>query len=197
MIKIFTILLSLLGYMIFFVFSTFNSNIGIQLIVLFGFLMANTLVNDIKNTYNTILRLLPFLAFLFLFGVIFQLLNLLGRNDWMNDTIIKLLLFPNSLFVCKLAAELISLNDIYNLPISMHNKSYIITIKAVLIKGKYSLKRCMFLLNTYKYLQKSKLKKYGSLILALFFYLEQESQNQWLVFDNRMRHLTDMKKKSQ
>lgn len=179
--------------MSFFVFSTYNANIEIQLVVLFLFLIANTLVNDIRNTYNTVLRLLPFVAFLFLFGAIFQLLHLLGRNDWMNDTTIKMLLFPNSLFVCKLAVELITLNDIYNLPISINTKSYIITIKAVLIRGKYAINRFRFLLDTYKYLQRSKLKKNGSLILALFLYLEQESQNQWLVFDNRIKHLTNTK----
>lgn len=193
MIKILTILLSLIVYMIFFVFSTYNTNIEIQLVVFLFFLIVNTLVNDIRNTYNTVLRLLPFVAFLFLFGAIFQLLHLLGRNDWMNDTTIKMLLFPNSLFVCKIAVELITLNDIYNLPISINTKSYIITIKAVLIKGKYTMNRFRFLLDTYKYLQKSKFKKNGSLILALFFYLEQESQNQWLVFDNRIRHLTNNK----
>jgi len=193
MVKILTILLSLIVYMSFFVFSTYNANIEIQLVVLFLFLIANTLVNDIRNTYNTVLRLLPFVAFLFLFGAIFQLLHLLGRNDWMNDTTIKMLLFPNSLFVCKLAVELITLNDIYNLPISINTKSYIITIKAVLIRGKYAINRFRFLLDTYKYLQRSKLKKNGSLILALFLYLEQESQNQWLVFDNRIKHLTNTK----
>jgi len=194
MIKILTILSSLILYMIFFVFSTWNTNIGIQIIVLLFCFVVNSIINDIKNTSQTIISLLPFLAFLFLFGLLFQMLHLFGRNDWMNDTIIKLLLFPNSLFACKFAVELISLNDIYNLPFSINTKSYIIIIKAVLIKGKYSIKRFRFLLSTYKYLQASKLKKNSSLILALFFYLEQESQDQWLIFDNRIKHLTALKK---
>ena len=189
LLKTLAIITFLILYFVYFVFGKFGAKIEPQIAWLVAFLILNSIVCSIKDTMKSILWLLPFLLVYSLLGVIFHYIALLGRTDWLQDTYLKLLLFPNALFVFKISFALITLKDIYNLPVPMYVKSHVITVKAVMIKGQNTMVRFKTFLDTYPYINDSKIKVNGSLILSLFLYLEKECQNQWYILENKLNHL--------
>ena len=69
-----------------------------------------------------------------------------------------------------------------------------ITIKSVFDKGGRYLSRFAWYLDTYPYLHSDRtleraLQKYASLIVALYLYLYEETENAGLLLRNRYRHL--------
>ncbi len=188
-IKVLLIIVFLVLYLVFFVFTGFNGEIKLQIVSLIVLLLLNTKICSFKDTVGTVKWILPFLIIYTLFGFIFHYISLFDRTDWLQDTYLKLVMFPNSLFAFKISFALVSLKDIYNLPVPMFVKSQIITIKAVMIKGQSAMERFKSFLETYHYIKNSKVKLNGSLILSLYFYLENECQNQWGVLNNKLSHL--------
>ena len=189
--KVFLIFMFIVAYFGFFVVGMFSVALELQIASLIIFLLINTVICSFKDTVDSIKWVLPFLLIYSIFGFVFHYVSLFGRADWLQDTLLKLFLFPNSLFVFKISFALISLKDIYNLPMPMFVKSQVITIKAVMIKGQSAMGRFKSFLDTYHYINNSKfkLKLNGSLILSLYFYLESECQNQWCVLNNKLNHL--------
>ena len=191
--KLGVIFLFLLSFFWLFVFGPFYGNIAIQIVVFFSVMGWNTLRFSLRETLALLKFCFPFVMTLFVFGIIFHFTRLLGRQDWLQDTVIKCLIFPSSLIFLKVILTYITYLDILNLPISMKKRIDLITMKSAFQKGEKILRRFSWYLNTYTGLKsgskiKYTLKKYACLIIALYLYLYEEIENSNRLLKNRYRH---------
>ncbi|MGD2097914.1 MAG: hypothetical protein PVG35_10055 [Desulfobacterales bacterium] len=177
-----------------FVFGPFYANPVVQLAV-FMFIMGWHIVRlSFRETIAVLKFCLPFVLSLFVFGLIFHLMRLFGRSDWLQDTLIKCLVFPSSLVFLKVMLATITYLDILNLPISMKKRIGLITMKSAFQKGEQILGRFSWYLGTYSGLQsngriRTVLMKYACLIIALYLYLYEEIENSNRLLKNRYQHL--------
>jgi len=171
-----------------------------DLLVQFGMLVAVMAWNTVRFSARTTLSLLkstlPFVLSLLAFGALFQLVHLQGRSDWLYDTLIKCLIFPSSLVFLRVVLSYITYLDILALPISMSRRFDLITAKSAFQKGGKYLSRFSWYLDTYPYLRadsaiKGHLQKYASLIISLYLYLYEETENANLLLRNRYKHLME------
>ena len=194
MVKLGTVLVLICSFFWLFVFGPFYDNIAIQLAV-FGFVMGWHIIRfSFRETISLLKFCFPFVLSLFVFGLIFHFTRLFGRVDWLQDTLIKCLVFPSSLIFLKIMLATITYLDILNLPISMQKRIGLITMKSAFQKGEKILRRFSWYLNTYSGLQstgriRSELKKYACLIIALYLYLYEEIENSNRLLKNRYQHL--------
>lgn len=180
-----------------FVFGPFYDHFAVQLAVCAGVIGWNSLRFSVRETISLLKFCFPFVLSLFVFGVIFHLTRLFGRQDWLQDTVIKCLIFPSSLIFLKILLSYITYLDILNLPISMKKRVGLITMKSAFQKGEKILRRFSFYLDTYAVLKsdgrlKSGLKKYACLIIALYLYLYEEIENSNRLLKNRYQHLYEV-----
>jgi hypothetical protein len=183
--KLGVIFIIILTFFWLFVFGPFYDNIVIQLTVFIVVMGWNVLRFSLRETISLLKFCFPFVLSLFVFGLIFHFMQLLGRTDWLQDTFIKCLVFP------------ITYLDILNLPISMKKRIGLITMKSAFQKGEKIMRRFSWYLNTYSDLQsdnriKSELKKYACLIIALYLYLYEEIENSNRLLKNRYQHLYEV-----
>lgn len=196
--KLVIIFIIILSFFWLFVFGPFYDHIIVQLVVFIVVLAWNALRFSFKETVSLLKFCLPFVLSLFVFGLIFHLMRLFGRTDWLQDSLIKCLVFPSSLIFLKILLAGITYLDILNLPISMKKRIGLITMKSAFQKGEKILRRFSWYLNTYSSLQsesriKSALKKYACLIIALYLYLYEEIDNSNRLLKNRYQHLHEVK----
>ena len=180
-----------------FVFGPFYDHFAVQLAVCAGAIGWNSLRFSLRETISLLKFCFPFVLSLFVFGVIFHLTRLFGRQDWLQDTVIKCLIFPSSLIFLKILLSYITYLDILNLPISMKKRVGLITMKSAFQKGEKILRRFSWYLDTYAVLKsdgrlKSGLKKYACLIIALYLYLYEEIENSNRLLKNRYQHLYEV-----
>ena len=184
----------ILAFFWLFVFGPFYDSIVIQAAAFIIVMGWNILRFSLRDTLSLLKFCLPFVLSLFVFGLIFHLMALFGRTDWLQDTFIKCLVFPSSLIFLKIILTYITYLDILSLPISMKKRIGLITMKSAFQKGEKILRRFSWYLNTYSGLQagnrvKSELKKYACLIIALYLYLYEEIENSNRLLKNRYQHL--------
>ena len=196
--KLGTIFIIIFAFFWLFVFGPFYDNIVIQLAVFMVVMGWNVLRFSFQETLSLLKFCLPFVMSLFVFGLIFHIMKLFGRTDWLQDSLIKCLVFPSSLIFLKILLTYITYLDILNLPISMKKRIGLITMKSAFQKGEKILRRFSWYLNTYSDLQsgnriKSQLKKYACLIIALYLYLYEEIENSNRLLKNRYQHLYEVK----
>ena len=192
--KLGTIFIIIFAFFWLFVFGPFYDNIVIQLAVFMVVMGWNVLRFSFQETLSLLKFCFPFVMSLFVFGLIFHIMKLFGRTDWLQDSLIKCLVFPSSLIFLKILLTYITYLDILNLPISMKKRIGLITMKSAFQKGEKILRRFSWYLNTYSALQsgnriKSQLKKYACLIIALYLYLYEEIENSNRLLKNRYQHL--------
>jgi signal transduction histidine kinase len=195
--KLSVIFIIILTFFWLFVFGPFYDNIVIQLAVFIVVMGWNVLRFSLQETISLLKFCFPFVLSLFVFGLIFHFMQLLGRTDWLQDTFIKCLVFPSSLIFLKILLTYITYLDILNLPISMKKRIGLITMKSAFQKGEKIMRRFSWYLNTYSDLQsdnriKSELKKYACLIIALYLYLYEEIENSNRLLKNRYQHLYEV-----
>jgi signal transduction histidine kinase len=195
--KLGVIFIIILTFFWLFVFGPFYDNIVIQLTVFIVVMGWNVLRFSLRETISLLKFCFPFVLSLFVFGLIFHFMQLLGRTDWLQDTFIKCLVFPSSLIFLKILLTYITYLDILNLPISMKKRIGLITMKSAFQKGEKIMRRFSWYLNTYSDLQsdnriKSELKKYACLIIALYLYLYEEIENSNRLLKNRYQHLYEV-----
>ncbi len=195
--KLGVIFIIILSFFWLFVFGPFYDNIAIQLTVFIVILGWNVLRFSLQETISLLKFCFPFVLSLFVFGLIFHYVQLLGRTDWLQDTLIKCMVFPSSLIFLKILLTYITYLDILNLPISMKKRIGLITMKSAFQKGEKIMRRFSWYLNTYSDLQsdnriKSELKKYACLIIALYLYLYEEIENSNRLLKNRYQHLYEV-----
>ena len=195
--KLGVIFIIILSFFWLFVFGPFYDNIAIQLAVFIVVIGWNALRFSLQETISLLKFCFPFVLSLFVFGLIFHYIQLLGRTDWLQDTFIKCLVFPSSLIFLKILLTYITYLDILNLPISMKKRIGLITMKSAFQKGEKIMRRFSWYLNTYSDLQsdnriKSELKKYACLIIALYLYLYEEIENSNRLLKNRYHHFYEV-----
>ena len=193
-IKIGFILLMIISFFWLFVFGPFYDSILIQLFVFLVVMGWNVIRFSFREAISLLKFCFPFVLCLFVFGLIFHFIQLLGRTDWLADTLIKCLIFPSSLIFLKIMLTYITYLDILNLPISMKKRIGLITMKSAFQKGEKILRRFSWYLNTYSDLRsdnriKSQLQKYACLIIALYLYLYEEIENSNRLLKNKYLHL--------
>ncbi len=182
-----------------FVFGPYYENITIQLVVFVIVMGWHILRFSFRETMSVLKFCFPFVLSLLFFGVIFHLTHLLGRTDWLQDTLIKCFVFPSSLVFLKNMLATITYLDILNFPISMKKRINLITMKSAFQKGDKILRRFSWYLNCYAELQssgrvRSTLRKYACLIIALYLYLYEEIENSNRLLKNRYQHLYEANK---
>jgi hypothetical protein len=199
LLKLGIILIFILSFFWLFVFGPFYDHIAIQMVVFIGVIGWNTLRFSLQETISLLKFCFPFVFTLFIFGLIFHFTQLFGRQDWLEDTLIKCFVFPSSLVFLKVLLSYITYLDILNLPISMKKRVDLITIKSAFSKGEKILRRFSWYLNTYSGLKsggnvKYALKKYACLIIALYLYLYEEIENSNRLLRNRYQQLYEANK---
>ena len=177
-----------------FVFGPFFNHLGAQCGVFILVLVWSAARSSPRSTLGALKTTLPFVVSLLLFGAIFQLLRLQGRADWWRDSLIKALLFPSTLIFLQVLLSYISYLDLLSLPLSMSRRFDLITVKSIFQKGGRYLGRFSWYLDTYPYLRSQNalrqgLRKYAALIVALYLYLYEETENANLLLRNRYAHL--------
>ena len=197
--KLGIIFIIIISFFWLFVFGPFYDSIVIQLVVFTVVMGWNVLRFSFQEAISLLKFCLPFVLSLFVFGLIFHFMQLFGRTDWLEDTLIKCFVFPSSLVFLKILLTYITYLDILNLPISMDKRIGLITMKSAFQKGEKILRRFSWYLNTYSDLQsgnkiKSQLQKYASLIIALYLYLYEEIENSNRLLKNRYQHLYEVNK---
>jgi hypothetical protein len=197
LLKLGILLGAIISFFWLFVFGPFYDHLAVQLAVCAGVIGWNSLRFSLRETISLLKFCFPFVLSLFVFGVIFHLTRLFGRQDWLQDTVIKCLIFPSSLIFLKILLSYITYLDILNLPISMKKRVGLITMKSAFQKGEKILRRFSWYLDTYAVLKsdgrlKSGLKKYACLIIALYLYLYEEIENSNRLLKNRYQHLYEV-----
>ena len=177
-----------------FVFGPLYAHLPAQASALAAVLLWSHLRFGRRETLALLKFCLPFVAFLLAFGLIFHFTRLLGREDWLADTLVKCLIFPSSLTFLKIMLSYVTYLDILRLPLSMNRRIDMITVKSAFQKGSRALKRFSWYLNTYSGLRSQHriryaMTRYACLIIALYLYLYQEIENSNRLLKNRYRHL--------
>ena len=195
--KLGIIFIAIISFFWLFVFGPFYDSIVVQLVVFIVVMGWNVLRFSIQEAISLLKFCLPFVLSLFVFGLIFHLMHLFGRTDWLEDTLIKCFVFPSSLVFLKILLTYITYLDILNLPISMEKRIGLITMKSAFQKGEKILRRFSWYLDTYSDLQsgsriKSQLQKYACLIIALYLYLYEEIENSNRLLKNKYHHLYEV-----
>ena len=195
--KIISLLGAILLFFGVFVFGPLYANWKVQLGLLGVTILWNTLRWSWRETLRLLKFTLPFLLTLTVFGLIFHALRLLGREDWLVDTLIKCCLFPSSLIFIKLCLSYISYLDILQLPVSMQRRIDMITMKSAFTKGGRIISRLNWYLDTVSPAQsegriKGRIKKFAGLMIALYLYLYEEIENSNHLMQNRYRHLIEV-----
>ncbi|NCC24495.1 MAG: hypothetical protein EOM25_04725 [Deltaproteobacteria bacterium] len=136
----------------------------------------------------------PFVLTMLAIGGIFQYFVVFGRSDWIRDSALKVVLFPNSLLVLALGLSYISYRDILGLPLPGDWKRDIIVFRATMEESGTSLTRLRRILEWSPGFRampgwKRIFKRYGALVLALFLHVLNETEQTALVLENRVRHL--------
>ena len=179
-----------------FVFGPFYDNLAAQVALFALGFIWNSLRSSISASWTLVRSTLPFLLTLLFFGSVFQIVRLQGRTDWLTDTLIKCIVFPSSLVLMRVSFSYVTYLDILALPISMDLRFDLITIKSAFQKGGPTLRRFSWYLDTYPYLAqgnraKRLIAKYTSLIVSLYLYLYHETENAYLLLQNRYHHLQE------
>ena len=195
--KLGIIFIIIISFFWLFVFGPFYDSIIIQLVVFTVVMGWNVLRFSFQEAISLLKFCLPFVLSLFVFGLIFHFMQLFGRTDWLEDTLIKCFVFPSSLVFLKILLTYITYLDILNLPISMDKRIGLITMKSAFQKGEKILRRFSWYLNTYSDLQsgsriKSQLQKYACLIIALYLYLYEEIENSNRLLKNKYHHIYEV-----
>ena len=195
--KLGIIFIIIISFFWLFVFGPFYDSIVVQLVVFIVVMGWNVLRFSIQEAISLLKFCLPFVLSLFVFGLIFHLMHLFGRTDWLEDTLIKCFVFPSSLVFLKILLTYITYLDILNLPFSMEKRIGLITMKSAFQKGEKILRRFSWYLNTYSGLQsgsriKSALQKYACLIIALYLYLYEEIENSNRLLKNKYHHIYEV-----
>ena len=176
------------------VFGPFYGDVAVQLVVLVGVTGWSMLRFALRETLALLRFCLPFTLFLLFFGLVFHFTQLLGRTDWLQDSLIKCLIFPSSLLFLKIVLSHVTYLDILGLPLSMKKRLEIVTVKTAFQKGGGILGRFSWFLTTYPMLKdqgrfKSQWIKYACLIIALYLYLYEEIETSQRLLKNRYQHL--------
>ena len=130
LVKLGILFISIISFFWLFVFGPLYDHLAVQLVIFAGVITWNSLRFSLQETISLLKFCLPFVLSLLVFGVVFHLIRLFGRQDWLHDSVIKCFIFPSSLIFLKILLTYITYLDILNLPISMRKRVALITTKS-------------------------------------------------------------------
>lgn len=159
-------------------------------------LAINAIKESIAATWQLLKILLPFTVTLFLFGLLFQVIHLQGRDDWLYDSLIKVVFFPASFTFTKLAISFFTYRDILGLPLKMQVKREIIFMQTFFRKAYQVIPRMEFYAGLHPGIQTRRgLRRsfvvFCSFPLSLYLYLMEEGQILRDYYQNRINILED------
>ena len=198
-VKLTSLLAIALAFFWLFVFGPFYDDLTIQVVVFICVIGWTIWRYSFKETVSVLKFCIPFVLSLAAFGLIFHFIQLLGRQDWLHDTLVKCLIFPSSLMLLKVLIGYVTYLDILSLPISMKRRIDLITVRSAFRKGGMILKRFSWYLNTYAALGserglKYQMRKFACLIIALYLFLYEEIEDSGRLLNNRYLHLSEVEK---
>lgn len=175
-----------------FVFGSFYHDMPIQACLLVILLILNAALNGIQGTKQVAAFTLPFVLFLIFFGGVFQWLELMGRSDWVQDSLIKAFVFPNSFLAVKLALQAVTFKDILALPMPESWKRPVIVLKAVMEKCTPILHRHRFFMDLSPHfdgMRWSRMRRLGGVIVATYISLYSQTEKTQTLLHHRQRYL--------
>lgn len=177
--KVATIFLALGLYFGLFVFGPWYADIRVQAGLAVLLLGISILRHGLRGTGRAIIFVLPFVLSLLAFGALFQWLELLGRTDWIRDSLIKALVFPNSFLAVQLGLRSISFRDIVALPLPNALGHGCIVLKAVMEKCTPVLQRHRFFMDLSPHFDGrrwTRARRLSGVIVATYISLYRETE---------------------
>jgi len=196
LIKLISLIFAVIGFFIITGF-IFYDNLTLHLTIFIIILIMHSLRCSISESWQMIKLLLPFTITIFIFGLIFQLVHLQGRNDWLYDSLIKVIYFPASFLFTKWMISLFSYQDILGLPLSNELKSDIIFLQVFIKKAFLIMPRLEFYTRMHPLIQNKRGIRRNFLILcafplSLYIYLIDEGSTIRHIYLNRLKHLEEL-----
>lgn len=180
-----------------FVFGPWYGRMELQAALLAALLAASASRGGLRAAWRALLFVLPFVLSLLAFGLAFQWAGLMGRTDWLHDSLLKALVFPNSFLAVKLGLESITFRDIVRLPLKQGLRRSAIVLKAVMEKCTPLLHRYRFFMDLTPHfgtaggdrsLRRSFLRLCGA-IVATYISIYQQTEKTQELFDHRTRYM--------
>jgi hypothetical protein len=190
--KVLTIFTLLTAFFGLFVFGPWYGSMELQALLLALLLALAARRGGITAAWRALLFVLPFVLSLLAFGAAFQWFELMGRSDWMHDSLLKALVFPNSFLAVKLGLESITFRDIVLLPLKPGLKRNAVILKAVMEKCTPLLHRYRFFMDLSPHFDGrrwGRLQRLCAVIVAAYISIYQQTENTQELFDHRLRYL--------
>ena len=175
-----------------FVFGPWYGRMELQAALLAILLIAAAWRDGLRSAGRSILFVLPFVLSLLAFGAAFQWAGLMGRTDWLRDSLLKALVFPNSFLIVKLGLESITFRDIMGLPLRPGARRNAIVLKAVMEKCTPLLHRYRFFMDLTPHFagrRSGRFLRLCGVIVAAYISIYQQTEKTLELFDHRTRHL--------
>lgn len=190
--KVLTIFGLLTAFFGLFVFGPWYGRMELQAALLVMLLTAAAWRGGLRSAGRSILFVLPFVLSLLAFGAAFQWAGLMGRTDWLLDSLLKALVFPNSFLIVKLGLESITFRDIMGLPLRPGTRRNAIVLKAVMEKCTPLLHRYRFFMDLTPHFagrRSGRFLRLCGVIVAAYISIYQQTEKTLELFDHRTRHL--------
>lgn len=194
MLKTSSVLLFILGVFVLFVFGPWYADLPLQLGLAAGLVLWSIVRHGTVGTLRSLWFIAPFVLTLILFGAIFQWFALMGRTDWLFDSLVKAVVFPNSFLAVKLGLESITFADLIRLPLKPGTRRSVFILKTVMEK-------CTPLLHRYRYFMElsphfrgrrwARLTGLCGAIVATYISIYQITEQTRDLYDHRLRHLEE------
>ena len=175
-----------------FVFGPWYEWMELQAVLLAVLLVAAAWRGGLRSAGRSLLFVLPFVLSLLAFGAAFQWAGLMGRTDWLHDSLLKALVFPNSFLIVKLGLESITFRDIMGLPLRPGARRNAIVLKAVMEKCTPLLHRYRFFMDLTPHFagrRSGRFLRLCGVIVAAYISIYQQTEKTLELFDHRTRHL--------
>lgn len=193
--KFFLISVFIVSYFWLFGFSHFYYSLSVQFCGFVAVSIYFVARFSIEEYWSTLVVIIPLVVMYGVFGMAFYMLSLSGRNDWLEDTFIKIIFLPSSVLFARAALSHISFNDIAELNISEEKKTDLVVFRTIVVRGSQSMKRLKWYIDNFqrhfgKSLLRHKLPKYSALILSTYVMLYKQAEVLYKVIENRKSYLS-------
>lgn len=192
--KITVILAGLSLYFGCFVFGPWYDDMPVQAALLAVLLVAHTWLSGLDGTKRMLGFTLPFVLSLLLFGALFQWMALLGRTDWLWDSLLKALVFPASVLAVKIGLGAITFADILVMPLPERFRRAAIVLKAVMEKCTPLLHRYRFFMDLSPHFagrRTGRLLRLCGVIIAAYLSIYEQTEKTQTLLDHRIHHCKD------
>ncbi len=198
MLKLFKLFCLISFIIIFFIFTGFiyYDLLKLHLAILIAVLALHSWRFSLRNSWQMILILLPFTVTILIFGMLFQIIGLMGRSDWLYDSLIKVIYFPASFLFTKLVISLFIYQDVLDLPFNNELKTDIIFLQVFIKKAFNIMPRLDFHIRMHPLMQSKNgfAKNFLFLCtfpLSLYIFLIDEGSIVRQIYLNRLKHLEE------